>query len=120
MQCRTAGLQFTPIKLPSDTILCGEKETISGHFYMDMLEGVGNDFTEVEQGRHSAAAKNSGGSNFTFVDGSARYLRFAPDAHAPKPLGRGGCLSQLNPLSNLPLRLTHRDFCAGGLRDWRG
>ena len=64
------------IKLPSDTILFGEKETSSGHFYMDMLEGIGNDFTEVEQSRHSATAKNSGGSNFTFADGSARYLRF--------------------------------------------
>jgi prepilin-type N-terminal cleavage/methylation domain-containing protein/prepilin-type processing-associated H-X9-DG protein len=64
------------IKLPSDTILFGEKETSSGHFYMDMLEGVGNDFTEVEQSRHSATGKDTGGSNFTFVDGSARYLRF--------------------------------------------
>jgi prepilin-type N-terminal cleavage/methylation domain-containing protein/prepilin-type processing-associated H-X9-DG protein len=64
------------IKLPSDTIIFGEKETSSGHYYMDMLEGVGNDFTEVEQGRHSATAKNSGGSNFVFADGGARYLRY--------------------------------------------
>ena len=64
------------IKLPSDTIVFGEKETASGHFYMDFLEGVGNDFTEVEQGRHSATAKNSGGSNFTFADGSVRYLAY--------------------------------------------
>lgn len=64
------------IPLPSDTIVFGEKETSSGHYYMDMLEGVGNDFTEVEQSRHSATAKNSGGSNFAFADGSARYLRF--------------------------------------------
>ena len=64
------------IKLPSETIIFGEKETSSGHYYMDMLEGVGNDFTEVEQSRHGAAAKSSGGSNFAFADGSARYLRF--------------------------------------------
>jgi len=64
------------IKMPSETILFGEKETTSGHYYMDMLEGVGNDFTEVEQSRHSATAKNSGGSNFAFADGSVRYLRF--------------------------------------------
>ncbi len=64
------------IKQPSETIVFGEKETSSGHFYMDMLEGVGNDFTEVEQSRHSATAKNSGGSDFVFADGSARYLRF--------------------------------------------
>ena len=64
------------IRLPSETILFGEKETTSGHYYMDMLEGVGNDFTEVEQGRHSASSQNSGGSNFLFADGSARYLRY--------------------------------------------
>ncbi len=64
------------LKAPSETILFGEKETTSSHFYMDMLEGIGNDFTEVEQSRHSATAKNSGGSDFAFADGSARYLRF--------------------------------------------
>jgi prepilin-type N-terminal cleavage/methylation domain-containing protein/prepilin-type processing-associated H-X9-DG protein len=64
------------IKMPSETILFGEKETTSGHYYMDMLEGVGNDFTEVEQSRHSATTKNSGGSNFAFADSSVRYLRF--------------------------------------------
>ena len=64
------------IKLPSETIAFGEKETGSGHYYMDMLEGVGNDFTEVEQSRHSASGQKSGGSNFAFADGSARYLRY--------------------------------------------
>jgi prepilin-type N-terminal cleavage/methylation domain-containing protein/prepilin-type processing-associated H-X9-DG protein len=64
------------IKLPSETIVFGEKETSSGHYYMDMLEGIGNDFTEVEQSRHSAAGAGTGGSNFAFADGSARYLRF--------------------------------------------
>jgi prepilin-type processing-associated H-X9-DG protein len=62
------------IKQPSETIVFGEKETGSAHYYMDMLEGVGNDFTEVEQGRHGAAAGSSGGSNFSFADGSVRYL----------------------------------------------
>jgi prepilin-type N-terminal cleavage/methylation domain-containing protein/prepilin-type processing-associated H-X9-DG protein len=64
------------IKMPSETILFGEKESGSPHFYMDMLEGVGNDFTEVEQSRHSATSRNAGGSNFAFTDGSVRYLRF--------------------------------------------
>ena len=30
----------------------------------------------LEQGRHSATAKNSGGSNFVFADGSVRYLPY--------------------------------------------
>lgn len=47
------------IKQPIETIVFGEKETSSGYFDMDMLEGIGNDFTEVEQSRHSATAKTA-------------------------------------------------------------
>ena len=64
------------IQQPSETIVFGEKEASSGHYYMDMLEGMGNDFTEVEQSRHSAAGVGTGGANFAFADGSARYLRY--------------------------------------------
>jgi len=65
------------VKFPSETIVFGEKETQSAHYYMDFLEGsVGNDFEEVEQSRHSATAKNGGGSNFAFADGSTRYLKY--------------------------------------------
>ena len=61
------------IQLPSDTIVFGEKETGSKHFYMDMLEGpAGNDMTEVEQQRHSTKTQ----SNFCFADGSTRGLHF--------------------------------------------
>jgi prepilin-type N-terminal cleavage/methylation domain-containing protein/prepilin-type processing-associated H-X9-DG protein len=65
------------IQKPSDTILFGEKETQSQHYYMDFLEtAMGNDYEEVEQGRHSGMGRNSGGSNYAFADGSTRYLRF--------------------------------------------
>jgi type II secretory pathway pseudopilin PulG len=65
------------ITKPSETIVFGEKETGSAHYFMDFLEGTaGNDFEEVEQSRHLAAAKNSGGSNFCFGDGSTRYLQY--------------------------------------------
>jgi prepilin-type N-terminal cleavage/methylation domain-containing protein/prepilin-type processing-associated H-X9-DG protein len=62
----------------SETILFGEKESKSAHYYMDFLEGVGNDVTEVEQSRHSTTAQSAraGGSNYAFADGSARYLKF--------------------------------------------
>ena len=68
------------VKLPSDTILLGEKVTTSPHFYMDFLEETpgdlsGNDFTEVEHSRHSRSASGTGGSNYIFADGSARYYR---------------------------------------------
>ncbi|MBI3417753.1 MAG: type II secretion system protein [Verrucomicrobia bacterium] len=70
------------IKQPSETILFGEKNTASGHYYMDFLENVGgvvgNDLTELAQSRHSTGSANSssGGSNYAFVDGSVRYLKF--------------------------------------------
>jgi prepilin-type N-terminal cleavage/methylation domain-containing protein/prepilin-type processing-associated H-X9-DG protein len=64
----------------SETIVFGEKLTGSAHYYMDFLELdatlSGNDFTQVEQSRHMASGTASGGSNYTFADGSARYLKF--------------------------------------------
>ena len=58
---------------PSETIVIGEKKSSSEHFYMDFLEtAAGNDFEEVEHGRHNAGQ----GSNYAFADGSARYLRY--------------------------------------------
>ncbi len=56
------------IQEPTDTVLFGEKETGSGHWWMDywMLD----DIQELEQARHLR------GSNYTFADGSARYERF--------------------------------------------
>jgi prepilin-type N-terminal cleavage/methylation domain-containing protein/prepilin-type processing-associated H-X9-DG protein len=71
----------TSVRLPSETIIFGEKETSSAHYYMDFLEGIGNDVTEVEQSRHGTniKIKNSGGggSNYGFVDGSVRILKFS-------------------------------------------
>ena len=75
------------IKEPSETIVFGEKRgeppqpgepSTHGHFYMDFLENVGNDVTEVEQSRHSTVSRNSrgGGSDYAFGDGSIRFLRF--------------------------------------------
>ncbi|HMJ88851.1 MAG TPA: type II secretion system protein [Candidatus Acidoferrum sp.] len=63
------------IREPTETIIFGEKETSSVHYYMDFMEGAGNDFTEVEQSRHMGKGA-SGGANFSFADGSTRYLRF--------------------------------------------
>ena len=35
--------------LASETVVFGEKRNQSPHYYMDFLEGIGNDVTEVEQ-----------------------------------------------------------------------
>ena len=76
------------IPIPSDTILLGEKKSASGHYYMDLLEPgssadfpgrvLGNDDTELEQGRHAGMGPGtrSGGSVYALVDGSARYIRY--------------------------------------------
>ena len=47
-------------------------------YFMDLDEGVGNDLDRVEQGCHSTTHKqrNAGGSNFAFVDGSVRYMKY--------------------------------------------
>ncbi len=81
-QIRGRAMKEHDIPQPSETILFGEKETSSPHFYMDFLETdvsggnvTGNDFLEVEHARHMGL-KAAGGSNHAFGDGSARYLRY--------------------------------------------
>jgi prepilin-type N-terminal cleavage/methylation domain-containing protein/prepilin-type processing-associated H-X9-DG protein len=72
------------VREAAGTVVLGEKETASAHFYMDFLEvdpatnQQGNDITELEQARHSNNAKKpgSGGSNYAFADGSVRFLKY--------------------------------------------
>ena len=72
------GMRENGIPYPSETVIFGEKETTSGHFYMDFYEGNGNDVDELEQSRHSGKGPKteSGGSNYTMTDGSARLIKF--------------------------------------------
>jgi prepilin-type N-terminal cleavage/methylation domain-containing protein/prepilin-type processing-associated H-X9-DG protein len=66
------SLKESAIIHASDTIILGEKESDYGDYYMDLLEGSGNDFSGVlEQERHDG----HNGSNYAFTDGSARYLK---------------------------------------------
>ena len=63
---------------PSDTVVLGEKKNTAGDFYMDLNEGAGNDFSGVlEESRHDSRGPdtNTGGSNYAFSDGSARYMK---------------------------------------------
>src|ERR1017187_1609125 len=74
-----SGLKEGQITHPSDTIVLGEKESFRGDFYMDMLVGHGDDFSgAVAQDRHAGRGPGSqtGGSNNTFADGSARFYKF--------------------------------------------
>jgi len=74
----TRAMKETAVVHPSDTVVFGEKKNESPHYFTDLNEGVGNDLDQIEQGCHGVArkARNSGGSNFDFVDGSARYMRY--------------------------------------------
>lgn len=64
------GMRAAAVPKPSDTILFGEKRSGSRHVHMDTDQGKrGNDFEEIEHKRHGE------GSNFAFVDGSARLIK---------------------------------------------
>ena len=63
---------------PSDTVVLGEKNSGKTDYYMDVNEGMGNDFSGVlEESRHDSRGPDTytGGSNYAFSDGSARYMK---------------------------------------------
>ena len=62
---------------PSDVALWAEKDTGSQHYYLDILEGLGNDFTEMEPNRHG-----TGVANYGFSDSSVRVIKY-PEALTP-------------------------------------
>jgi prepilin-type processing-associated H-X9-DG protein len=75
------GLGFTTnavaesdIAEPAQTALIGEKESASAHLYLDIA--MGDDFIELNQARHLSGGRSSGASNYLFVDGSVRLLKF--------------------------------------------
>jgi len=69
------AMPTSAIREPARTILFGEKVTESGHFWMDY--STFDDFMEVEHGRHLRTGNAaSGGSYFTFADGSVQFLRW--------------------------------------------
>jgi prepilin-type N-terminal cleavage/methylation domain-containing protein/prepilin-type processing-associated H-X9-DG protein len=73
-----AGMKEGDIPSPSVTIAFGEKRSGLTHFHMDFDQGrTGNDVDVIDQVRHkSGTGKTAGGSNFTFADGSVRFLKF--------------------------------------------
>ncbi len=78
----TNVMPISAISEPAQTIVFGEKHTESGHFWMDYL--AGDDFIELDQGRHYASRQNhtDGFSNHAFADGSVRLLKFG-EAFSP-------------------------------------
>jgi prepilin-type N-terminal cleavage/methylation domain-containing protein/prepilin-type processing-associated H-X9-DG protein len=64
------------VTLPSDTVIFGEKYTTNMDYYMDLLEGEGNDWDRLDQKRHNQ------GSNYAMFDGSARFIKY-PQTTSP-------------------------------------
>ncbi len=80
-----ASMQESAILKPTETVAFGEKKNlqqegdqIAMDYFMDLLEGSGNDFDRVEHGCHSGYSRRmrSGGSNLAFADGSVRFYKF--------------------------------------------
>ena len=81
------GMKESAIREPTETILFGEKVTISFNYHCDILTDTGKmlpDYLdEIESSRHNNSGKGKGGlSNYVFVDGSTRGLPF-PKAYSP-------------------------------------
>lgn len=66
----------TAILHPSETVIFGEKNSAYDDFYMD-FRGL-DDLVRLDQSRHGVVHKGDrgGGSNYCFVDGSARFYRY--------------------------------------------
>jgi prepilin-type N-terminal cleavage/methylation domain-containing protein/prepilin-type processing-associated H-X9-DG protein len=88
-----ASIKESAVLKPSETVMFGEKKNIAASpidplgaadYFMDMFEGgspeapTGNDWDRIEHGCHSESSRvsRSGGSNFSFVDGSVRYVKY--------------------------------------------
>ncbi len=75
------SLKESVIRLPSETIIFGEKQNAAPDYFMDMFEQDsgqfgGNDADRAEYSCHSTAQTGKGGgADLAFADGSARYLK---------------------------------------------
>ena len=69
-----AGVNEAVIQDTSDTIVFGEKKEQSRHFHMDTDRL--DDFEILDETKHSCGRAGTGGANYAFADGSARYVRF--------------------------------------------
>ena len=68
------GMPESMIKYPSETVVFGRKKTESGHWYFDYEQW--EDVSQLDQSEHSYGGRKdgTGGGNYIFADGSARYL----------------------------------------------
>ncbi|MEM1164890.1 MAG: DUF1559 domain-containing protein [Planctomycetota bacterium] len=67
---RYRSARRTSMRWLSDTAVFGEKYSSSSHEYLDLIENVGNDFSELNRRRHADQY-----SNYAMADASVRSIR---------------------------------------------
>ena len=78
------GTAFPPLReslitRPADTLVFGEKASLSALFYLVLDSDANRYLADLEESRHGVARSQgdkSGGSNYAFGDGGVRLLRF--------------------------------------------
>jgi prepilin-type N-terminal cleavage/methylation domain-containing protein len=73
------SLRENQIKKSSETVVFGEKDASSRHYFMDWKNQ--DDYRQLDESKHSTGVKNAqgnggGGSDYGFADGSVRFLKF--------------------------------------------
>ena len=74
------GMPESAITYASETILFGELVATNFNKHMDYFQD--NDNLVVDETRHGGRTGSSGGANYTFCDGSVRFMRFG-QTHDP-------------------------------------
>lgn len=68
----------TSIRLPSESIMFGEKNSNSDEFYLNLFLPDGSYVNDMEESRHPSKSEQTkaGSANFSFADGSVRPFKF--------------------------------------------
>lgn len=73
------AIKETNIRYPSETILFGEKASQSAKFYVLLSSDATSYLSDLEESRHGGkqgVSNTSGNSNYGFVDGSVRVVKY--------------------------------------------
>jgi len=73
------ALRETDVPHPAETIVLGEKASLSSQFYLTLDVNAARYLPDLEESRHGGAGGSldkSGGSNHAFADGSVRLVRY--------------------------------------------